>query len=337
MKLSAVILAAGYGKRMRSTLPKVLHPLAGIPMLQHTLRAVAAVTEELPVVVVGHGADEVRRVLGSSARFVTQAEQLGTAHALSMAEPLLRGQTDLVLLATGDMPLLTGKTFQKLIEAQQQNNGPITLLTVINPDSHGFGRVVRAADGSVLEIVEEAQAAPEILAIQELNASVYCFESAWLWDALKEIKISPKGEYYLTDIVGVAVAQGKRVQAMIAVDPNEALGVNNRVHLAEAESIYRQRTNTYWMEAGVTMIDPAQTYIGPDVQIGQDTILYPGTCLRGQTSIGQNCQIGPYSVLENCQIGDNSIVQTAQLRNLKLPASSEVLPYTFLDGAAANE
>jgi bifunctional UDP-N-acetylglucosamine pyrophosphorylase/glucosamine-1-phosphate N-acetyltransferase len=325
--LNAVILAAGFGKRMQSDLPKVLHPLAGVPMLEHCLRAVAGVTGELPVVVIGHGADQVRQAVGSHARFVLQPEQLGTAHALQMAEPLLAGQPGLVLVATGDMPLLTGATFNRLVEMQRSSPGPISMLSVVLPDPHGFGRVVRGADGSERAIVEEAQATPDILAIRELNASVYCFDNRWLWDALRQIKRSPKGEYYLTDVVGVAVEQGLPVQALIADDPQEALGINTRQHLAEAAAVLRSRINARWMLAGVSMIDPVNTYIDVDVRIGRETRLYPGTVLQGVAVIGTGCQIGPDAKIVNSELGNGCQVSYSVIEDSQLPDGTILEPF----------
>ncbi|TDA67953.1 MAG: bifunctional UDP-N-acetylglucosamine diphosphorylase/glucosamine-1-phosphate N-acetyltransferase GlmU [Chloroflexi bacterium] len=326
--LNAVILAAGFGKRMQSDLPKVLHPLAGVPMIEHTLRAVAGVTRELPVVVIGHGADQVRQAVGSHARFVLQQEQLGTAHALQMAEPLLSGQPGLLLVTTGDMPLLTNTTFSHLVVLARSNSGPISMLSVVLPDPHGFGRVVRGADGSVCAIVEEAQATPDVLAIRELNASVYCFDNLWLWDALRQIKLSPKGEYYLTDIVGVAVAQGLPVQALIADDPQEALGINTRQHLAEAAAVLRSRINSRWMLAGVSMIDPATTYIDADVSIGRETLLLPGTVLQGSTVIGTACQIGPDVKIANSELGNGCQVSYSVIEDSQLPDETILKPFT---------
>jgi bifunctional UDP-N-acetylglucosamine pyrophosphorylase/glucosamine-1-phosphate N-acetyltransferase len=337
--LSAVILAAGYGKRMKSNLPKVLHPLAGAPLILHSLRAVAAVTDELPVLVIGHGAELVRESLatldtiGEHALYALQEEQMGTAHALSTAEPLLLGKDGLVLVITGDMPLLTSATFQRLVDAQRTNSGPLTMLTVILDDPHGFGRVVRGPDNSVREIVEEAQASPEILAIHELNASVYCFRADWLWPALARVPLSPKGEYYLTDLVGIAVGDGLRVEALTAADPREALGINTREHLAEAETVMRARINAGWMAAGVSIVDPASTYIDFQVEIGEDTLLYPGCCLQGQTRVGPGCRVGPNAVIRESRIGANCTIQSAWLENVDLPEGTQVDAYQRLHGA----
>jgi bifunctional UDP-N-acetylglucosamine pyrophosphorylase/glucosamine-1-phosphate N-acetyltransferase len=331
-ELNAVILAAGHGKRMKSNLPKVLHPLAGLPMIQHCLRAVAGVTDQLPVIVVGHRAEQVSASVGEKARFVLQEPQLGTAHALRMAEPLLESRPGLLLVINGDMPLLTSTIFQRLIKIQCTSSGPISMLTVIHEDPHGFGRVVRDAQGSVQAIVEEAQATEDILAIRELNASVYCFDSTWLWDALPRIPLSPKGEYYLTDVVSVAVSQGLKVQAMVAEDPNEVLGINTREHLAEAEAVLRQRINKAWMLSGVSIVDPQTTYIEADVQIAPETRILPCSSLFGSTVVGTECQIGPQAILINSRLGDRCEVIASVLENCELEDSQRVGPYAYLRG-----
>ncbi len=306
-----IILAAGQGVRMRSALPKVLHEIGGRPLLRHVLQAVTGAGLPQPVVVVGHGAEAVRAAVGADARCVMQTQQLGTANAVQAAEELLTGQTDLVLVVNGDMPLLTAETLARLVALQTANPGPLTLLTLITPDPRGFGRIVRDRAGAVQAIVEEAQATPEQRAITELNAGAYCFRADWLWSALRRIPLSPKGEYYLTDTVALAVAEGLAVQAVCLDDPTEAMGINTRVHLAEAEALLRRRTNTALMLSGVTLIDPDHTYIEPGVQIGADTIIYPNTYLRGATRIGSGCAIGPNTILEDTTVGDRCTILAA--------------------------
>ncbi len=330
MKTISIILAAGQGTRMRSNLPKVLHPLGGKPMVQYALRAVAGLSEEAPIVVIGHGAEQVRQTVGEAARFVLQAEQLGTGHAVLAAEGLAAGQSDLVLVTSADMPLLRHETLRRLVETQSQNPGPITMLTMTADDSHGFGRIVRAPDGSVQAIVEEAQCTPELLAIREYNVGAYCFRADWLWSALHRVPLSPKGEYYLTDTVGIAVKEGLPVLALTISDNDEALGINTRVHLAEAEAVLRRRINTEWMLAGVTLVDPASTYIGPDVQIGQDTVVQPNTFLRGKTVIGSGCVIGPNSILEDATVGNSCKVLASVLEKAVLEDHVEMGPFCRL-------
>jgi bifunctional UDP-N-acetylglucosamine pyrophosphorylase / glucosamine-1-phosphate N-acetyltransferase len=330
MKISSILLAAGHGTRMKSNLPKMLHPLVGKALVMHALDIVAGLGDEKPVVVVGHGEDGVRDVVKDAAVFAVQEKQLGTGHAVMAAETLVKGKSDLVVVTYADMPLLKAETLWRLVEMQKKNDGPITLLTVELDDPHGFGRIVRGADGSVQAIVEEAVASPEQLAIHELNASAYCFRSDWLWQALKRIEVSPKGEYYLTDVVEIAVKDGLKVQAVKTDDPTEAVGVNNRVHLAEAEAILRRRINEYWMLAGVSIIDPATTYIEVGVVIGRDTTVYPNSHVRGKTVIGEGCEIGPNAIIEDCQIGNRVTILASVMEKAQLDDDSEIGPFGHL-------
>jgi len=330
MKLSTVILAAGQGTRMKSNLPKVLHNLLGKPMVWYALEATRQVTGEKPVMVIGHGADQVRQALGDQAEYVLQKPLLGTGHAVLQAEPLLSGKSDMVLVIYADMPLLTGETLARLVEKAQSHSGPVSMLTVTNDDSRGFGRILRDRSGQVSGIVEEALATPEQLGIQELNPGVYCFRAAWLWPAVKHIQLSPKGEYYLTDLVGIAVAEGHAVQTMNVEDPNEVIGINTRLHLAQAEALLRQHINRQWMLAGVTMVDPASTYIEPGVTLGQDTILWPGTYLHGNTQIGSGCVIGPNTIIKDTRVGDDCTLLASVLEYALLEDHVEMGPYCHL-------
>ncbi len=327
MKTTAVILAAGQGTRMRSKLPKVLHPILGRPMLQYALDAVRHVADDHPVVIIGHGAEEIQSLFQDQVRFALQEPQLGTGHAVQQVQPLLMGQTDQVLVTLADMPLLTEDTFRALVDAQTSHSGPITMLTLEADEARGFGRIVRNAEGQVQAIVEEAQATPEQLAIRELNASVYCFRADWLWPALARIPLSPKGEYYLTDLVGIAVADGLSVQAIQVPDPRETIGVNTRVHLAEAEAILRRRINRQMMLEGVSIIDPDSTYIEPGVKIGIDSVIWPNTFLRGNTTIGEDCVIGPNAIVQSTQIGNGCKVLASVLEYARLDDGVEMGPF----------
>jgi len=240
-KTTAVILAAGQGKRMLSSLPKVLHSVAGTPMISYSIAAARDATGEKPVLIIGHEAERIREFVGSRAYFVYQHQQLGTGHAIKQAESFLNGKSDLILIISADMPLITKETLQRLIWKQELHNGPITMLTVVSDKPRGFGRVVRGTSGLVEAIVEEAEATPDQLAIQELNAGAYCIASDWLWDALDKIPVSSKGEYYVTDLVGIAVAEGLSVQAIKLEDPSEAIGINNQEHLREANDLMKLR------------------------------------------------------------------------------------------------
>jgi bifunctional UDP-N-acetylglucosamine pyrophosphorylase/glucosamine-1-phosphate N-acetyltransferase len=331
MRVTAVLLAAGQGTRMKSNLPKVLHSLAGKPMLWHTLQAVKQATTEKPVVIIGHGADEVSRFVGEEAFCVLQEPQLGTGHAVMQAETVLKDNTDYVIIIHADMPLLRGETFQQLIETQKQNSGPISMLTVIAEDPRGFGRIVRKADSTVLAIVEEHVATPEQREIKELNVGAYCFSAEWLWDALGRLQKNPqKGEYYLTDTIELAVKENLPVQAFVCNGLLETIGVNTRVHLAEAEAAMRQRINRDLMLAGVTMLDPASTYIDAGVTIGKDTVVLPNTYFQGDTVIGESCEIGPNAHIRNSQIGDRCKVFMSVMEGARLEDDVDIGPFARL-------
>jgi len=237
----SIILAAGKGSRMNSDLAKVLHALNGRPMILYSVETARLVTGQPPVLVIGHQADEVRAVVGSQAEYVFQDRQLGTAHAVQQAERALSGHADRLLVTSGDMPLFTTDTLSALVKRQEANSGPLSMLTVTVDDPRGFGRIVRGRDGRVKAVVEEAVATPEQLAIRELNVGAYCVAGDWLWEALRRIPVSPVGEYYLTDLVEVAVRQGLRVEAIAVTDPREAIGINTLQHLAEAEQMLAER------------------------------------------------------------------------------------------------
>jgi bifunctional UDP-N-acetylglucosamine pyrophosphorylase / glucosamine-1-phosphate N-acetyltransferase len=330
MTLQSIILAAGQGTRMHSNLPKVLHPLLGKPLVYYSLEAAGKVTGSTPVMVIGHGGEEVRKVVGEAAKFVLQEPQLGTGHAVQQTMDMLQGQSGQVLVTYADMPLLRAETFELLVEAHQSHKGPITLLTVVEDDPRGFGRIVRNELGEVIAIIEEAEANLEQLEIHELNASVYCFDSSWLWENIQSIPVSKKGEYYLTDLIGLAVQQGLHVQALILEDSEEAIGINSRVHLAEAEAILRKRINQEWMLAGVTIVDPEATYIEPGVRIGQDTVIWPNTFLQGSTIIGENCIIGPNTIIKDTRVGSRCEILSSVLDRALLEDEVEIGPFGHL-------
>ncbi|NTW11688.1 MAG: bifunctional UDP-N-acetylglucosamine diphosphorylase/glucosamine-1-phosphate N-acetyltransferase GlmU [Anaerolineales bacterium] len=331
MKITAVLLAAGQGTRMKSDLPKVLHPLCGKPMLWHVLEALKEVTTEPPVVVIGHGAEAVTKYLGDSARTVLQEPQLGTGHAAMQAESLLKGRTDMVIVTYADMPLLGGETFKQLVETQRLNSGPLSLLTVRADDPRGFGRIVRKPDGTVEAIVEEYVATTEQRQIKELNVGAYCFNAEWLWDALKRIEKNPKkGEYYLTDIVEIAVKDGLPVQAVMHDDFVETIGINTRVHLGEAEAAMRTRINRGHMLSGVSMMDPAATYIEAGVQIGRDTTILPNTYIHGKTVIGERNVIGPNTIIRDTTIGNGCRILASVMEGAVLEDDVDMGPFARL-------
>jgi bifunctional UDP-N-acetylglucosamine pyrophosphorylase / glucosamine-1-phosphate N-acetyltransferase len=330
MRIAPVILAAGQGTRMKSDLPKVLHPVLGRPLVWHAIHTLKQVTDVAPVVVVGHGAEKIKQLIGDDIHYAYQEQQLGTGHAVMQTVDLLKGQTDYVLVSYADMPLLSAQTFKRIVETQLQHDGPITILTNIADDPRGFGRIIRNATGNVQAIVEEAHATPEQLDIRELNTSVYCFRADWLWDALDRIPLSPKGEYYLTDLVGIAVDDGLTVQTVTIEDPAEVIGINTRVHLAEATAGMQARINRQWMLAGVSIIDPQTTYIEVGVTIGQDTIIWPNTHLQGNTQIGTNCTIGPNAIIRDTQIGNSCQIFASVLEQAVLENDVDMGPFGHL-------
>ena len=329
--LAAVILAAGQGTRMKSDLPKVLHPVLGVPMVLWSVRHAQALGAAPVVLVVGNGAEEVRRTVGEGVLYALQAERLGTGHATLQARPLVQGKAESVLVLYGDMPALRLETLQRLVALHQERRPAVTMLTVVAEDSMGFGRVVRDAAGRVRAIVEEAVATPEILAIKELNCGVYCFDAAWLWRRLPDVPLTqPKGEYYLTDMAGLAVQDGLPIEALTIHDVSEVQGVNNRVHLARCEHILRQRLAEHWMLAGVTLVDPATTYIEATVQIGRDTVIYPNTHLQGAAVIGERCAIGPNTIVRDSRIAAGCKVLASVVEGAVMEEGAEIGPFGHL-------
>lgn len=332
--VDAVILAAGYGTRMKSSLPKVLHPLAGRPMIDWCVRSVVAAGVERPVVVVGHGREQVRESLGARVAYAVQDELLGTAHAVQQAAPHLQGGAGCVLVTYADMPLLRGETLRALADAfaTAQAGSPeivCAMLTVVRDDPQGFGRIVRDGQGWIAAIVEEVDCTPEQRAIRELNPGIYCFDATWLWKNVPSVPVSRKGEYYLTDLVAIAVAQGKRVLTVPA-PVEEVDGINTRVHLAQAEAVLRRRILERHMLAGVTIQDPASTYVDDTVSIGADSVVLAGCHLEGATVIGAGARIGPNAQIVDSRIGDGCRVAWSVLERARMDTGAEIGPFGHL-------
>ena len=334
MKSRAIILAAGQGTRMYSRLPKVLHKLGGKSLVQYSIEITKTITNDKPILVIGHQADNIREVIGDVVEYVTQKEQLGTGHAVGCTEPLFKDGKDLVLILSADMPFLSTGTLAELVKIQSANYGPLSFATTINDNSRGFGRVLRDRDNKIEAIVEEAQATPEQLAIQEINVGVYCIRADWLFKAIKRINKSPKGEYYLTDVVELARKDGFIIPTITIADSGEAMGINTRVHLAEAEAILRQRVNQRWMLAGVTIEDPATTYIEAGVNLEPDVTILPNTRLEGKTSIARGSLIGPNSVITDTTVGENCRVIASFLEGAVLEEDVAMGPYCHLRSGA---
>ncbi|MBN1643020.1 MAG: NTP transferase domain-containing protein [Anaerolineae bacterium] len=332
MRLATVVLAAGEGTRLRSRLTKILHPLAGKPIARYVLDTVMSVGAEETIYVVGRDSEQLRQALGMDRiDYVYQEERKGTGHAALQARRVLHDRSDMVLICYGDMPLLRAETLQQLVDNQARGESALTMLTLVHDDSMGFGRVVRGPDGRVLEVVEEKVCTPEQLAIKELNCGVYCFDAAWLWAHIDEIPLNPvKEEYFLTDMVGIAVADGQRVDAISIEDADEVIGINTRAHLAQAEAAIRRRVNARLMASGVTLQDPDATYVEPSVEVGQDTILLANTQLRGATTIGRECTIGPNTLVQDSAIGDRCRVIASVIEGTSVPGDREIGPFAHL-------
>lgn len=304
-RMAAVILAAGQGTRMKSTLPKVLHPIAGLPMLEHVVGIAGSVAASPVVAVVGHGAEQVRSAFAAeSVRFALQSEQLGTGHALLCAEPELEGFAGDLLLLCGDVPLLQEKTLLRMIEHHRERQAEVTILTARLDNPTGYGRIVRGVSG-VEHIVEEKDATPDQREIREINTGIYLFKAPEVFAFLRKLdNRNAQGEFYLTDIVAMVCAAGKKAEALSAEDFREATGINDRSQLAFANAVFRERINARLMLAGVSLTDPAATYIDSNVRVGPDTLVHAGVHLRGTTRIGRDCIIEPGVVITDCQIGD---------------------------------
>lgn len=330
MAVDVIILAAGKGTRMVSDLPKPLHQLLGKPMISYVLDAAAPVADRPPIVIVGYGSEEIQATLGESLRYAEQNDLLGTGHAVQQAETFLKGESDLILVLYGDMPLIRTETLNDLIETQKAQDGPLSILTLVEETPRGFGRILRNENGEIQAIIEESDATAEQLEIKELNAGMYCIQADWLWESLSKIPLSSKGEYYLTDLVGIAVQEGKSVASVQVADSQELLGINTRVHLAEAGQVLRSRINKQLMESGVSLIDPATSYIDPGVVIGQDTVIHPNTYIQGNTVIGKNCLIGPGARIVDSQLGNNCEVELSVVEESRLEDGVDIGPFSHL-------
>lgn len=330
-ELTAVILAAGKGTRMKSALPKVLHKVGGKPMVQHVLDAAKTAGAVQNIVVIGFGAESVQQAIGSQAEFAIQAEQLGTGHAVMQTKDMLANAQGTIMVLCGDTPLLRGELLLKLYQQHQAQGAKATVLTAVMPDPSGYGRVIRGQDQQVLRIVEQKDAPPGELGVNEINTGIYCFEAKALFAALAGITPdNNQGEYYLTDVIGILVNQGDTVWAVAADDYQDTMGINSRVQLAEAEQILRKRKITALMESGVTVMDPASTFVDQEVVVGPDTVIYPFTWLQGRTVIGCGCEIGPNTRIANTSIGDNAVLSFTYAHDCSVGSGVTVGPYVHL-------
>ncbi|MDR6227110.1 bifunctional UDP-N-acetylglucosamine diphosphorylase/glucosamine-1-phosphate N-acetyltransferase GlmU [Desmospora profundinema] len=330
-KMYAVVLAAGKGTRMKSRKHKVLHPVCGKPIIDHIVDTLEKIGVAETVVVIGHDAESVQGHLGDRVKFARQEEQLGTAHAVMQAEAFLSDAEGTTLVLNGDHPLFTADTLSKLVEAHRKNRSAATILTADLPNPAGYGRVIRREDGHVVRVVEHKDATPAEREITEVNTGTFCFDNRKLWKALSQVdNNNAQGEYYLPDVIHVLGSQSEAVGAQQMEDHEEAQGINNRVQLAQAEQIMRQRILEQLMMDGVTVVDPAATYIDADVTIGADTVIEPGTILRGNTRIGEGCVIGPNTDLTDVEVGTEAVIRQSVIQKSRVDDHVAVGPFAYI-------
>lgn len=327
----AIILAAGKGTRMKSKLYKVLHPVAGKPMVEHILDQVEQTEPTEIVTIVGHGAEMIKSHLGERSQYALQAEQLGTGHAVMQAQELLGGKQGTTLVITGDTPLLTAETLKNLFDYHQGKNASATILTAHAEDPTGYGRIIRDHVGIVERIVEQKDASEEEARVQEINTGTFCFDNESLFKALAKTDTNnTQGEYYLTDIIEILKKEGKAVAAYQMADFDEAMGVNDRVALSTANKIMHRRLNEMHMRNGVTFIDPDTTYIDEGVVIGSDTVIEAGVTIKGKTVIGEDCLIGAHSEIIDSHIGNQVVVKQSMIEESVVREGADVGPYAHL-------
>lgn len=329
--LVAVILAAGKGTRMRSKLPKVLHKVGGKSMLQHVIDAATVAGCDDKVVIIGHEAELVEKMVAGQGKTALQAEQLGTGHAVMQAKEALAGFTGTAMILCGDTPLLDGEELKKFYEAHKASGAAATVLTAVMDNPFGYGRIVRDANGNVQGIVEQKDATEEQKLIKEINTGIYCLECPLMFDVLATLTCNnAQGEYYLTDVLEKLNAAGKKVGGVITEDSDMVMGINSRKQMAVAEAVMRERILDKLMDSGVTIMDPASTFIEASVKIGRDTIIYPYTWLEGSTVIGEDCEIGPNCRFTDVEIGNGCNLHFVYGHECKVMNNVTVGPYVHL-------
>jgi bifunctional UDP-N-acetylglucosamine pyrophosphorylase/glucosamine-1-phosphate N-acetyltransferase len=331
MTLLSIILAAGQGKRMKSKLYKVMHPVCGKPMVGHVMDILDQVHADRKVVIVGHGAEMVQGYLGERAEYALQAEQLGTGHAVLQAKDLLQTEEGTTIVICGDTPLVSAETLQRMIEIHIAEKATATILTAKLENPTGYGRIVRDTGGNVIAIVEQKDCTQAEQAINEINAATYLFDNRSLFKALSQVdNKNVQQEYYLPDVIGIMQKAGQGIIGFCTEDEAEVIGVNDRVALSEAEEYMRKRIIRKHMLNGVTIIDPANTYIDKEVVIGEDTVILPGCSLRGNTTIGIDCIIGPHSEIIDTQVGDLVQIKQSVLSEAVVDNECAIGPFAYL-------
>ena len=335
--LHVVILAAGKGTRMKSALPKVLHRVGGLPMIEHVIRTATALAPRSITIVIGHQSDALKTALSSQSglTFVVQEPQLGTAHALLTTEPALKGASGTLVLLSGDVPLLAANTLKTLVDRHQAADAAATVVTAVVDDPAGYGRIVRSGE-KIARIVEHRDATDQERAICEINSGIYAFDLDGLFDALRNIAAeNAQREYYLPDVIALYRKQGRGVETQIVANVDEIRGINSRLELAAVGRIVRQNKNAELMASGVTIEDPATTYVDPGVTIGTDTILHPGVSIEGSTTIGGGCEIHSGVRIVDSRIADRVTVKNhCVITESTLQADSAVGPFAHLRGGA---
>lgn len=332
-KTVAVILAAGKGVRMRSQLPKVLHPLLGKPMISYVIQACRKAKVDRMLLVIGHRADLVRETLGPDYEYVEQARQLGTGHALMTTSETLKSFRGNILVLAGDTPFLTGQVLRKLINQHNKKGASATMMTAIIDPPPAYGRIIRDTSGRVLRITEERDASPEEKKITEVNTSHYCFRAEKIFPLLSRIDANnDQGEYYLTDVIQLLVQEGNRVETLTSDDPDILLGINSRLELSHAAQRLQREINRKIMDSGVTIVDPSSVYIEPDVKIGKESIIHPFTSLSGNTKIGLRCTIGPHVKLLDATIGEDCHIEFSVIEGRKIEKGATIGPFASISG-----
>ena len=327
---AAIILAAGQGSRMQSKKAKVLHELAGLEMVNHAVRSVRLASFEQIIVVIGYQADKVQAIL-DGVILAEQKEQLGTGHAVDQCRAILKDFDGPVLVTYGDTPLFRSTTFEQLLQYHTKSGVAATIVTAMFDNPTGYGRIVRGENGDVLGVVEHKDANKEQLQIKEINTGTYCFDSKLLFHYLMQITPqNAQAEYYLPDVLPLMIQGGHRIGGYVLEDATESMGINDRVQLAEAEAILRDRICAHWQRAGVTIVDPKSTWIEWDCQIGQDTVIYPGCFIQKGTIIGQDCVIGPNCRLVEAQIADGVKLESTIISGRVVAKGESIAPFSLM-------
>lgn len=326
-----IVLAAGQGTRMKSKLYKVMHPVMGKAMVEHVVQSAVDAEVTKVFTIIGVGSESVKDCLQEKSDYVYQKEQLGTAHAVEQARSFLENKEGTTLVLSGDAPLVQAETIKKLMDFHEEKEAKATILTAIVDDPFGYGRIVRAEDGSVNKIVEEKDASPEEKKRKEINTGTYCFDNKKLFDILGKVdNNNAQGEYYLPDVIEILKEEKEMIEAYPLEDKNESLGVNDRVALSEAQGIMQARINEKHMRNGVTIVDPRNTYIEADVRIGQDSRIEPGSYLKGNTELGKNVTIGPNTRIINSTIEDEVKITESVIEESIIKKAADVGPFSHL-------